>query len=313
MAKLRIVPPAAPLAPPQPAPETSPTFCPYHPTVIGKLVCKGCGKWFCSTCVNRRRVSNKDLTFCRTCGEECLPVEQFFAEPYEPSFFRELPGAFAYPFRGEGLFIFMGGCLLYLVLHGLGYVTLISGLLAGVFIIIARLLLTGYIIASVQALIEYSAQGDNRPFTWPELHDLWSDIIRPVILFVGTCAVCFAPAVVAQFYLEAAALPLLVLGAIYLPMGMLAVALFDSFSALNPLLILLSIFKVPLQYLVVCVVLGLAIAAEIGIDYVLEEWVTTPFLIVLFSSPIAFYFITVETRILGLLYNTNKSRLDWFG
>src|SRR5688572_2297606 len=96
---LKVVAPPAP--PPQPAfdPETPTACCPYHPALIGALICKGCQKRFCPTCVNHRRVSNRDLNFCRLCGEECISTETFFARPPPPpNFFRELPDAFAYPF-----------------------------------------------------------------------------------------------------------------------------------------------------------------------------------------------------------------------
>lgn len=310
---IKIVSPPAPPPAPEIDPATSSTCCPYHPTLIGKFICKGCHQWFCHTCVNERRVANKDMIFCRRCGEECIATEVFFAEPpARPNFFREVPAAFAYPFRGDGLMIFMGGTLIYLVFHALG-VAAAYAMFGGILILGLRILVAGYIVASVLALIEYSAQGDNRPFIWPEFSEILGDILYPLLLFTGTSVICFAPAGIALFALPEAATPLFILGAFYLPMGMLAVALFDTLSGLNPLLILLSIVKVPLQYLVACVVLLLALGTEIGIRWLLESLVTTPFLLILLGSPIAFYFIVVETRILGLLYNTNKARLDWFG
>src|SRR5262245_805948 len=143
----------------------SASCCPFHSTVFGSLVCKGCEKWFCAACVNLRRVGGKDLVFCRVCGEECVPVDDCFAIPAEPpSFYREVPRAFAYPFHGEGAFILFSGGLLYLLLHLLGLIGAPIGLLFGIFILIARFILFGYIVASMQKLIEFTAQGDGRPF-----------------------------------------------------------------------------------------------------------------------------------------------------
>ncbi len=304
-----VAPPAIPEAPPDPAGEIATDLepdsanCPNHPNVAGSLICKGCHKWFCPLCVNRRRVANRDMVFCRNCGEECVPVEKCFAEVQKQAetFYSKLPGAFAFPFKRDGVFLLIFGGILYLIFHFLGSFSWRIAALVG-----------GYIAATMQKLVHHTAQGDDGPAGWPDVTEIWADVLRPFFLYLATGLVCFGPAIAAYFFLPEAAIPLLVFGFFYLPMGVLAVAMYDSLAALNPLLVILSICKVPLQYLVACAVLLMIVGVEWGINYLLETFLQVPFMPFIVSAPIAFYFLVVEMRILGLLYWTNKRRLGWF-
>jgi hypothetical protein len=98
----------------------------------------------------------------------------------------------------------------------------------------------------------------------------------------------------------------------------------DSVAAANPLQVIPSIFKVPIEYLVAVI----ALAGVLGIralgDFVLVELfprgLTTHSIAKLlemfaaqaFWSLASLYLLTVGMRILGTLYVTRKDKLGWY-
>jgi hypothetical protein len=314
---LRVARPAEPAAPPMPPPpepvpaaEEEPadvvpagaSVCVNHTQMPATLICKGCQQLYCDRCVSRKMVGGRSMSFCNACHDECVPVQQFYATAaeQEQTFFSRLPGALAYPFKRGGIFFYIVGALLYLLVD-----------LTPVFKIRVAIVVGGYLVACMQKIIQATAQGDQQPPSWPDVTEFASDVLMPFLLFAGTVAICFAPAIVSAFYMPLATIPLAVLGALYLPMGMLAVAMFDRFAALNPMLVILSILKVPGQYLVVLLVMGLVLALRFGLLLLLQlfmPWLAAAVIVDL----VAFYFLIVEMRMLGLLYYSNKQKLGWF-
>ena len=183
----------------------------------------------------------------------------------DPSFYRQLPGALAYPFKRNGIILLVIGAIVFLVLEFL------SG-----FSWILSIITTGYLFAYMQKIIAHSAQGEDEMPDFPEFSEWWSDIILPFLLFTGTALVSFAPAI-ATFYLMRenetlwpALIAALIFGAIYFPMALLAVAVSDNFLALSPHIVVPSMFRVLVPYLVACIMLaclaGVRIGLEVGLD-----------------------------------------------
>jgi ABC-type sulfate transport system permease subunit len=96
------------------------------------------------------------------------------------------------------------------------------------------------------------------------------------------------------------------------PMAFLAVSMFDSVAALNPLLIFPSILRIPLQYVVTVLLLAGVLALRWKGEAFLERLLPLPFLVRIVYGFAGLYLLTVEMRILGLLYLANKDRLGWF-
>ena len=94
-------------------------------------------------------------------------------------------------------------------------------------------------------------------------------------------------------------------------MAMLAVAMADSLTGLNPLFVIPSICKVPLEYLVACCVVLVIYAVKLAVGFVLA-FLSIPLVTALLSGFLSLYFLTVEMRLLGTLYYTRKDRLNWF-
>jgi hypothetical protein len=106
------------------------------------------------------------------------------------------------------------------------------------------------------------------------------------------------------------ALGLGLLGVAYLPMAVLGVAMADSVSGANPLLVIPSILRVPLEYFVTCLILVVAFAANYLGQFALG-FVPIPFATSLVSWFLFLYCLLVSMRLVGILYWTNRDRLKW--
>lgn len=94
----------------------------------------------------------------------------------------------------------------------------------------------------------------------------------------------------------------LVLGGAVFPMAFLAVTMFDTLGALNPLLIVPSILKVPLAYLVTLAMFGAIFVANWAAFTLLSMVLPIPIVPEIIGSFADLYLTAVEMRILGLLY-----------
>ena len=124
--------------------------------------------------------------------------------------------------------------------------------------------------------------------------------------------VCTGPGIVTMITVS---LPIgvvvLLLGLFCVPMAFLTVCVSDSLGGLNPLVIFSSIIKVPGPYLIACIVFLLVS----GLQTVCEKMMDlSPVFIVsaVVGKFISLYGLTVEMRILGLLYFLNKDKFSWF-
>ena len=147
----------------------------------------------------------------------------------------------------------------------------------------------------------------------------------------GTLLVSFGPALVAAYLAIAqempaagiALIPTIVFGCLYFPMAFLAVAIKDNVFASNPLVVVPSILRVPLEYIVAAILLsgmfgvrwlGDAISGEMGHRALRTESISEMLLLFGLRMLWAFlsvYLLTVTMRILGLLYLTKRDRLGW--
>jgi hypothetical protein len=113
------------------------------------------------------------------------------------------------------------------------------------------------------------------------------------------------------------ALLLGVLGTIFFPMAWLGVSMTESMAGLNPMVIIPSILKVAGDYVVaviVClIVFAVGILAEVLLPMLLAAVaIPLPGVLSVLAEFIFLYFMTVNMRILGLLYFCNRRRLGWF-
>ena len=94
-------------------------------------------------------------------------------------------------------------------------------------------------------------------------------------------------------------------------MALLALAIYDNLAALNPVLVLLSIMRVPLEYAATCLVLGVLVLSSGEAANWLRENVDVPIIAPMVAEFLSLYTLTVVMRVAGLLYYSKKDRLNW--
>jgi hypothetical protein len=290
----------------------TPVSCPAHPKAAGSYHCPQCGQHFCELCVNRSSMRGRIERFCRTCGVECETVRTTaptITPP--PPFARQIRSAFGYPLHGDGLILLGAGAVFFFVVNVFAKHAAILGLLVS-------LAAAGYLIRYYQQILTTSATGRDTMPDWPDFTD-FGDLVSPIVQFLGTFAISFGPAIALNIFVapettwKAWAVPAaLGAGCIYFPMAFMAVAMADSLSALNPLVILPSILKIPGAYLAAVMVLVAGVAASWLGDAVLPRLLPVPIILPVLGQFIGLYLATVEMRILGLLYRAKQDELGWF-
>ena len=140
----------------------------------------------------------------------------------------------------------------------------------------------------------------------PGLSEMWSYFLNIVVCV----AVFIMPAILYHIYLKQTDLVfwLLVAYAVALfPMGLLAVLLFDSYSALNPLLLIPSIFSTFFQYFGLIVLTGLLLfgfttAANFFPEASFVRYMLQTFFI---------YWLIVIAHLLSRFFWKYKNKLNW--
>jgi hypothetical protein len=316
--------------------DVGPQFCKFHPKTPARFACHHCQHFFCELCVNTRGQQK----FCRTCGVECVPVRvQIHRPPPPKGFYARLPGAFVFPFRGSGVLVLIVGTILLAAIKmgGFGLRTGMgpgfrSGMSFGWWGMMAQVIVLGYLFTYMQSIIHSTAVGEEEMPPLPSMTNFWEDIVLPCLQLIGLTLISFAPAIGVGFWVvateqESAGVLLIsvfALSCLYFPMAFLAVALLDSVAAANPLQVIPSIFKVPLEYLVAVIalagVLGIRALGDIVLLQLFPRGLATHsinkllgmFAAQAFWSLASLYLLTVGMRILGLLYIAKKDNLGWY-
>jgi hypothetical protein len=316
----------SPAAPPAYVPDeysaspVAPAGCKYHPKSIARWLCPQCQVNFCDLCVGSRPGGTRSGQFCRRCSSECVALNvQIVPEGvHAQNFFAMAPSAFAYPFRGSGVIFLICGAIGFAILDFLRNY-------GGLFAIGLNVIYGGYLFAFMQRVIQTAAQGSDEPPSWPDVTEFYQDIIQPFLQMLATTLVCFGPAIIFGIWavtsgasggapnpsLGIGLIILGILGALYYPMALLAVAMFDSVVALSPHVVIPAVFRVPLEYFVVLVLAAVIFAAYAAQVLILSR-VNVPIVPELVASFVWLYLLIVQMRLLGLMYYAKRDRLGWF-
>lgn len=316
-AAVAVVDETEPTLPDLPPPITAPVDarCKYHPRTVARWVCTRCHKAYCDLCVSER--PGAAHKYCRSCGTLAAPLEVSFAGRQERTFFRQIPGAFAYPFLGNGALVLVCATVLFAALDFLSF---------GIFGLLTKMIALGYLFSYMQAIIQSTAAGDEAVPEMPGMDELFSGCGR----LLGTILMSFWPALLLAYFAIAqeqpmagiALIPAIIFGGLYMPMAFLAVAMKDNVMASNPLIVIPSILRVPLEYAVTAILaVGLFGVrwmgdAVIGIMGGIFAAKTVGALLGAMGARavwalVSVYLLTVTMRILGLLYLTKRERLGW--
>jgi hypothetical protein len=191
------------------------------------------------------------------------------------------------------------------------------------------LLLAGYAFYYISYCVFDSSRGGLRA---PDvtIHDSpdKTELCSQVFLVIGVVAVCFFPAVTYYIATERTDLLFWLLSAVcifFLPMAVLTAVLFDSVDALNPVMIIASIYRTFVPYcglvlifpvlagLIAPVILGLPkpgdlIAGLLYLQSLMDFILGTAFIF----YKIAFvYLAMVSAHLLGRFYLRHKKELNW--
>lgn len=238
-------------------------------------------------------------------------------EPADESFrgfMRAMWQAMLFPLKGNALVSLLCGVVFFTVARFVIYIMSFSPLGGGIIALLLGLTLTGYAIGYLMNLVRESAYGQEDAPDWADLLNWQENAAKPLLLFLGLLVICFGAAVAHLIthwgQVGAIDICLAIPGALYLPMGLLCVALANNMAGLNPLVVVRAIAAMPLRYLILCAILAAATAIEhllaIGIGLV-----HVPVLGGFVESFVGFYFLILLGRQMGLFYRTGGEKLKW--
>lgn len=258
-----------------------------------------------------------ELENTRGTNEPQEPIGVYNPKPQrrirEPSFGEELSSVFSYPFYGEGRSLMIAGTVFISIIY---FLNTSFGLFSLLFTFL-KFFLVFYLSAFMFKIIVYSSSGEDELPDWPDIVDFFGDLLQPFFYLISTIVFSFLPTVIYYYfyreisYTNPIFLLTVIWGVFYLPMGLIAVAMFGTLSVLSPTVILPSIKRITSDYFAACASLFIIIAVEIAGEHLIKK-IDFPILTIPVYSFLTLYFLAVEMRILGLVYYTNRHRLGWY-
>jgi predicted Zn finger-like uncharacterized protein len=222
-------------------------------------------------------------------------------------FINMFPAAFAFPLKGGGPLMLVIGTVVITVTLLFSRYAFLAGTLGYVFV-------GGFLASFMMRIVSETADGGIDFPDWPDLADWWDDILGPLFRLIAVTLISYLPLIVyyvlsmiyGGFSLLVAG-SLVLLGALYQPMALIAMSIFRSAGALSPLHIIPAIGKVPADYAIACG--GLLLIFVIKAIF---HWINfIPIVGTLLGNLIMLYLLTVEMRLLGLLYYSNREKFGW--
>ena len=301
-----------------PAPPDKPAtaVCKFHPHIVAQFLCPKCGKTFCNLCVNPRQGHN----ICRACGVECSPLKHApVAAATKETFLGQMRGAFSYPLKNDGWILLICGVFFFVAL---GFIRTLVGILGPYSFVLASLVAafgTGYAFSYAKSIITSTANGEDAQPDWPDVTEWQADILLPFCQMIALLALTFGPAAILRWwqpgsetFAHTITIAAAVFGALLAPMAMLALAMLDNLAALNPLLLVASILRIPLMYLAVATIFELLTIAYFEAGSIIGLAIPIPILPTIVSVFLNLYLTLAGMRILGLLYRNKADDLGWF-
>jgi hypothetical protein len=184
----------------------------------------------------------------------------------------------------------------------------------GLVFLIIKITISAYMFWYFGMCIRQSASGQVRA---PEtlntgMQDDFAEMAMELLRIVCCVAVCLGPGLIYYSYtkrMDQILWLLLGCGVFFLPMALLAMVMFGSFSGLNPIIIVPSIFSTFLGYCLVVLALCVPVAIAVGILVCLTKGSGT--VVTFIMRGVFAYFALVAAHILGRFYYRNAERLCW--
>jgi len=290
-------------------------------------VSKGAGARSCPFCGGRlRQPDMRDIRAQQALQQEDRDMRRVAHSVGGTGSAAEFLSVVAYPFRGKGRWILVGGTLIYMLAGIFRCVPIISMLVAAG--------ISGYAVSYLMRIIGTSAGGDDDPPDWPDFSNFYEGIVVPLFRWTACLVISFLPLILVTvyhiFYVGSAPNPtvmivLLIWAALYMPMALLSVTLWESVSAAGPQKVLPAIARIGISYLLVVILLAAILVTFFFLRDAIDTVLRTPMpktslpvvtLIVLGAITLAcfstLYLLMVVGRAIGLLYHVYGKRLKWF-
>jgi predicted Zn finger-like uncharacterized protein len=222
-------------------------------------------------------------------------------------FINMFPGAFAFPLKGGGPLMLGIGTIVITVTLFFSRYAFLAGILGYVFV-------GGFLASFMMRIVSQTADGEIDFPDWPDLADWWDDIVGPLFRLIAVTLISYLPLIIyyvlsmtSRGFSFLVAGGLILLGSLYQPMALIAMSIFRSAGALSPLYIIPAIGKVPADYAIACGGLLLIFTMK-----AVFHWINfIPLVGTLLGNLIMLYLLTVEMRLLGLLYYSNREKFGW--
>jgi hypothetical protein len=307
--------------------------CHNHGEREGRYHCQWCMRFFCSECVRIRAVQRGELVFC-SCGGGCSDITNQLHSSAERAL-AAARGARPSPQSrkdagqpGQGNFALRVHLRLYLdvplhPLRGIGWPLLAlavaaahSGLAVLLFfplgLPLTIILLQGYLAACLRDVLLAAADGALETPGWPDLTELFADLVRPGMLLFLLALPTLLPALVLFWLADSLPVSTLALlpGAFFFPMLAALVALTDSPAPFfKPWLLFASLARSWHSYLPMIALSALLWLASFAAAALLLK---LPWLGFALAFLALFWTLCLQMRLAGLFYQLNQGPLEWF-
>ena len=275
----------------------------------------------CVRCVASVERAGKTKHFCPTCKSTCKSIKEDNAERTKMkdmesiSFWKSLPNILRYPIRKQSLPLILIGAVMFMAAEFAASTYIFSPVLH----ILMAVFIVGYLFLYMQKVIVATPNAEEDLPAWPDFSDPFDDILFPMGQLAGTFLASFGPYLAYMIYHATSGtdmnmgilFPLFVWGMLYL-IALLAVAMADSVMAANPLVVLPSITRIAGQYLFGCALFFTLVSIRYVVARLIHIHFDVPIISTAITSFIALYLLTVEMRMLGVMYYLNRRRLRWF-
>lgn len=228
-------------------------------------------------------------------------------------FWQDIPFTVAFPLAKEGIVSILVGSVLFTLA---GYVPIVGSILILFFIL-------PYLAAYLLKILNHVADGERVMPDWPEGEDLMDSIIFPGFRFLAAGILPYTPIFILLLIRSVIPVPqplfsalfvvLLIIGTLYYPISLIAVALYESaWAPLHFPLMIRSIIQIKRDYAAACGVLFLLALTGGFVSGIFSLSFIVPFVGYIFFWSLAIYFAALQMYILGNIYYVNESNLNWF-
>lgn len=213
---------------------------------------------------------------------------------------------FTYAFRGNGKFNFIMGACLFLGEKIMSFAPIVGP--------IAVLLLGCYLIATYYGMVETSAGGAEEAPMFPEVTNLFEDVIYPNLKLIAIGVLSYSPFIAYAFLVpdsrESAFIStgLLITCTAYYLMAQLAVMILGRLSAMSPHIVFPAIKRAGSVYWVAFGCIIVLSALGVGLQNITGK---VPLIGAIPQSAMSMYLLMTSARLLGLIYREREEQLDW--